>query len=308
MLHIVDFELDYPERTEFLEEISEDLSLSRNQRRMFSRFFGFEAFHYDEQAPLAQMTSGAVDRLLARNPRSAAALSHVTHCHTLPAITHCDGESSSILAPFAEQGLEVFSATMNHCATGLSMLSAMDQLLGDADTGLVLIAEKAFHPDVRLIKNTTIMGECAAAVLVRREASRLRVVDTHTQHETRFWQNTGHLDEPYLEGFEDMYLDFACNTLTNALKRFGLGMEDVRFILPHNVNMASWIMIAQILGFDRHKVCLSTIARFGHCFGADPFINLMQLIKDDKLVAGDRLLLFSIGLGATATCTLVQVN
>ncbi|XHE56386.1 hypothetical protein L0Z66_07335 [Phaeobacter sp. BS34] len=83
MLHIVDFELDYPERTEFLEEISEDLSLSRNQRRMFSRFFGFEAFHYDEQAPLAQMTSGAVDRLLARNPRSAAALSHVSHCHTL---------------------------------------------------------------------------------------------------------------------------------------------------------------------------------------------------------------------------------
>ncbi|ATF18579.1 3-oxoacyl-[acyl-carrier-protein] synthase III C-terminal domain-containing protein [Phaeobacter gallaeciensis] len=308
MLHIVDFELDHPERTETLEAVSDQLSLSRNQQRMFSRFFGFESFHYDEQAPLDQMTSGAIDRLLARNPQSAAALSHVSHCHTLPAITCFEGEHSSILAPFAERGLEVFSATMNHCATGLSMLWAMEQLLGDQDAGLVLIAEKAFHPDVRLIENTTIMGECAAAVLVRREESRLRILNSHTEHEPRFWQNTGHLDEPYLEGFEDMYLDFACRTLSEALQRFGIGMEDVRFILPHNVNMASWIMLAKILGFDRHKICLSTIGRFGHCFGADPFINLMQLIQEDKLASGDRLLLFSIGLGATATCTLVQVN
>ncbi|ATG35437.1 3-oxoacyl-[acyl-carrier-protein] synthase III [Phaeobacter piscinae] len=308
MLHIVDFELDYPERTEALEEVAEQLSLSRNQRRMFSRFFGFEAFHYDEAAPLEQMTSGAVDRLLARNESGAAALSHVAHCHTLPAVTCFEGETSPILAPFAERGLEVFSATMNHCATGLSMLWAMEQLLGKADTGLVLIAEKAFHPDVRLIENTTIMGECAAAVLVRREPSRLRIVDSYTLHEPRFWQNTGHLDEPYLEGFEDMYLDFACRTLTKALQQFNLDMGDVRFILPHNVNMASWIMMAQILGFDRHKVCLSTIGRFGHCFGADPFINLMQLIEEDCLKSGDRLLLFSIGLGATATCTLVQVG
>lgn len=307
MLSVLDFELVFPERTERLGELAGELSLSRNQMRMFDRFFGFECFRCDHDLSLEQMVDRASSELLRRNGAHNQRLSHVVHCHTLPSTSVFCAETSPILAPFAARGIEVFSATMNHCATGLSMLGALDRLLGEDEVGLILIGEKAFHPDIRIIENTTIMGEAAAAVLVGRRSGRYQVVDTLTLHETRFWLNSGHRGEPYLEGFDEAYLDFACASLQAALRRFELDFADIRFVLPHNVNLASWYQVAQRAGFDRDKLCLSTIGRYGHCFGADPFINLMHAADEGVLDTSDQVLLFSIGLGATASCALVRV-
>jgi len=308
MLNVMDVALAYPERREQLATLADELSLSSNQMRMYDRFFGFDQFQCDHNQPLATLMAQAADTVLARNPELNERLSHVVHCHTLMNTCVLTGRTSPILKPFADRGIEVFSATMNHCATGVSMLGILDHALGDADIGLILIGEKAFHPAIRVIENTTVMGEAAAAILVSRQPGRYEVVDTYTHHDTRFWLNSGLRGENYLAGFDDAYLDFAVSGLQNAMQRFDLGFDSIRYVLPHNVNVPSWYQIAEKTGFDRDKIVLSTICQYGHCFGADPFINLNHAAESGDLQPSDQVLLFSIGLGATASCALLRVT
>lgn len=306
MLNILDIALAFPARTEQLPDVADSLGLSRNQTRMFDRFFGFDRFHHDETEAQQPLIEAAVAPLLARN--GDARPSHVAHCHTLPSTGVFAAATSDILAPFRDQGQEVFSATMNHCATGITMLDTMSCLLDEGETGLILIGEKAFHPDIRLIENTTIMGEGAAAVLVGHAPGRYRLRGCLTRHAPQFWQNTGHRDEAYLDGFEAAYLPFACDTLRAALTHFGIAPAALRLVLPHNVNLTSWLQIAQETGLARDQLWLKGIGRVGHCFGADPFINLATAEAEGALAAGDLLLLVSIGLGATASCALLEVT
>ncbi|MBT9386233.1 hypothetical protein KM176_20350 [Pseudooceanicola sp. CBS1P-1] len=313
MLRILDMALAYPAREQRLSELETELALSRNQMRMYDRFFGFDRFRCDPGEPLARLTDRAAREVLARNPGQDDRLSHVLHCHTLMNTAVAGGETSDVLGGFRDRGLEVFSATMNHCATGVSMLGMLSHLLDEGQAALILIGEKAFHPAIRVIENTTIMGEAAAAILVAQEPARpargsYEVLGTHVLHETSFWKNTGLRGEPYLEGFDTIYQDFACAGIARALQRFGREAGQIRMVMPHNVNLPSWFHIASATGLSRAQIQLSTIARYGHCFGADPFINLAETAASGALDPGDQVLLYSIGLGATASCALLQVN
>ena len=306
MITIHDIALAFPDRQEQLETVADEISLSRNQSRMYGRFFGFDRFHCDHEEPLQPLVLGAADTVLKRNAALNDRLSHAVHCHTLLSTGVFTGRTSAVLQPFSERGIEVFSATMNHCATGVSALGMLDQLLGEAEAGLILIGEKAFHPAIREITNTTLMGEASAAVLVSREPGPYEVVGTHTKHDPRFWLNSGLRGENYLEGFQDAYLGFACDCLSEALQKFRLSMSDIRFVLPHNVNIPSWLQIAQRMEFDAEKIVLATIGKYGHCFGADPFINLEHIAQSGCLETADQVLLISIGLGSTASCALLR--
>jgi len=308
MLNLLDLSVVFPARQEKLADLADDLSLSRNQIRMYDRFFGFETFHCDHAEPLHHLLDQAVGALMDRNQNRQSALSHAVHCHTLLSTQIFDTPASSHLAAFAAAGVEVFDATMNHCATGLSMLGMLDHLLGPDDTGLILIGEKAFHPAIRVIENTTIMGEAAAALLVGRTPGPFEVVDTFTRHAPQFWKNTGLRGENYLDGFDSAYVQLASKTLQDALRHFGRTAQDLRWVMPHNVNAPSWYQVAEDAGIDTQKLRLSTIGCYGHCFGVDPFLNLWRGAQDDVLQPDDEVLLFSIGLGATASCALLRVT
>ncbi|MEO0916997.1 MAG: 3-oxoacyl-[acyl-carrier-protein] synthase III C-terminal domain-containing protein [Pseudomonadota bacterium] len=307
MLNILDIAIACPEREEKLTDLSDVLNLSRDQMRMYDRFFGFDRFFCDQAEPLQQLMDRAIKEVLSRNPVLDARVSHVAHCHTLLSTGLFGYEDTDILHPFQERGCETFGATMNHCATGVSMLGAFEHILGDGEVGLILIGEKAFHPAIRVIENTTVMGEAAAAILVGHQSGPYRVIDTFTHHATPFWKNTGLRGENYLEGFDTAYMGLACDALTSAMGQFKRDFDSIRHVMPHNVNVPSWCQIANQAGFDRAKLQLGTIGQYGHCFGADPFINLTHAAHQGDLNASDEVLLFSIGLGETASCALLQV-
>ncbi|MBD3787210.1 MAG: hypothetical protein IE922_09595 [Sphingomonadales bacterium] len=308
MLNILDIAIAFPERQEQLHDLTDDLSLSRDQLRMFDRFFGFDRFHADPAEPLPALLMQAGDAVLARNPGAAATLSHVAHCHTLLSTGIFGAAECDPLARFRAAGCETFSATMNHCATGVSMLGTFARLLEPGQTGMILIGEKAFHPALRHIENTTLMGEAAVAILVGHQPGPWQVLDTHVTHATPFWKNTGLRGERYLEGFDTAYLPLACNSIERALSAFGRAPGQIRAVMPHNVNLPSWCQLGARTGFAREALHLSTIGRYGHCFGADPFINLIHATETGGLRASDEVLLFSIGLGATAASALLRVS
>ena len=75
-------------------------------------------------------------------------------------------------------------------------------------------------------------------------------------------------------------------------------------MLPHNVNINVWLKAIKRLGVDRERIQLSNIGRYGHCFGADVFMNLADVRS--SLASGDYYLMASAAVGGAFGATLLQ--
>src|SRR5262249_12941533 len=147
-----------------------------------------------------------------RHPGLKHELHILAHCHTTSdvAVFGSDAREWMPNCPLPAT-TETMSLTMNHCATGLSMLTFMDAILPPDGLGVLLVGEKAFHRTIRLIENTSIMGEAAAAVLVGHGHGILQCLGGHTTHEGEFSIISGDPASGSLVGFGPSYYDFMVN-------------------------------------------------------------------------------------------------
>lgn len=305
MLEILAIAKAMPARRQSMEAASAELALSNKDRRMYERFFGLQNFPHDPAEPLAVMVAGAIAAL----PAMEAPPDVVVHCHTL--LSSGPNRSDALLPTqlFATAPqTEAFSATMCHCASGVAVLELLHRMLAPGQTALVIVADKAFHPAVRLIRNTTIMGEGAVAMRVGHRAGRFAFVGGHSERLGRYSIITGRLDDVTDPGFAEEYVDFTAACILRAVAKAGMTVADLRFVLPHNVNLPSWDQIAARIGAARDQIYLQNVARYGHTFGADPFLNLVDADAAGLLATGDHVALVSVGLGATAACAILRVG
>ncbi|WP_226100676.1 3-oxoacyl-[acyl-carrier-protein] synthase III C-terminal domain-containing protein [Dickeya oryzae] len=304
--HIEAIEIAFPPDIQSLDDVAQEVGLSRLDIRMFDRFYGLRRFH-GGPGTLDDLLTPVVDQIQHNQPQAFAAISHVVHCHTVPCVRVFDTASltPSWLKRFPHQ-TEFASLTMGHCATPLTAAEWLLKQLSPGAFGLMLIGEKAFHPRVKLIKDTTLMGEAACAVLLTRNGNGPAILSRYTGQDGRFSIQQG-ADEHETSDFGQHYVDFTRQHLQAALDKAGITMDRVDWIAPHNVNLASWHRLAQLMHFPREKIFLENVPRYGHCFGADPFINLHQLQQQQRLHKGDAVLLVSVGLGATYSSLLIEI-
>lgn len=308
MLEIIEIGTAMPARLQSMDDASAELLLAPRDRRMYERFFGLRTFARDAGQTLNAMTEDALAALAEKVPFAPADLDMVVYCHTLMSVVPIHEDVALPFAPFVPPAGEAFSLTMNHCATAVSALEFLDLLLPAEGIALLLIGDKGFHRVLREIPNTTIMGECAVAMLVGRRPGRFRHVATHTERRGRYAVMTGLVGAREAEGFSREYVGFVGACIDAALDRAGIGIEAVRLVLPHNVNLPSWDLIAADCGARREQVYLTNVPRFGHMFNADPFLNLTHAIEEGRVSPGDLVLLVSVGLGATASCSILEVR
>lgn len=304
--HIEAIEIAFPPDIQSLDDVAQEVGLSRLDIRMFDRFYGLRRFH-GGPGTLDDLLTPVVDQIQHNQPQAFAAISHVVHCHTVPCVRVFDTASltPSWLKRFPRQ-TEFASLTMGHCATPLTAAEWLLRQLSPGAFGLMLIGEKAFHPRVKLIKDTTLMGEAACAVLLTRNGNGPAILSRYTGQDGRFSIQQG-ADEHETSDFGQHYVDFTRQHLQAALDKAGITIDRVDWIAPHNVNLASWHRLAQLMHFPREKIFLENVPRYGHCFGADPFINLHQLQQQQRLHKGDIVLLVSVGLGATYSSLLIEI-
>ena len=308
MLDILDIAVAMPDRLQSMQDASEELLLSAKDRRMYQRFFGLETFPRDAGQTLNAMTEDACAALAEKIAFTKHDLDMVFYCHTLMSVVPIHPDVVLPVAQFATDRNETFSLTMNHCATAVSALEMIDLLLPDDGTALLLIGDKGFHRVLREIPNTTIMGESAVAMLLGRRPGRFRHIATQTERRGRYSVMTGLVGASEEAGFAKEYVGFVAECIGKALARAGVGIGAVRLILPHNVNLPSWEQIGGLCGARRDQVYLKNVPRLGHMFNADPYLNLVDAMDEGRLAAGDLVLLVSVGLGATASCAVLQVR
>ena len=292
-----------------IESLAAPLGLTSMQVKLFRRFHGLREVGRDPDTSLPGLllkAAAGLDALRGQEHR----VRYVLWARAMP-----------VVAPYPvnplhevcrDLGLEhalAFTVTHQSCASGLLAIDMAGRLLaGDGDAGdgpadpagplaLVLAGEKAFTRDAQLFADTTVFGEGASACLVSVSGPRDRLLAYAANVRGDFDSATGENDAR----LQREYRPLLAEVMQRALDGAGLTLDDIRVILPHNVNMVTWQRMCLLLKFPRDRVLLDNIPDSGHVFCADLFANYQTACQRGLLQPGDRYLAAAVGAGGGAT-------
>jgi 3-oxoacyl-[acyl-carrier-protein] synthase-3 len=155
------------------------------------------------------------------------------------------------------------------------------------------------HAPREMIYN--VISDAACAALLRKDCPRNRILECGHVTKGAFW-NASEMENEIIAA----YFPTARTVIMETLDRAGLAIDDIDWIVPHNVSLRSWEILLGLLGLPREKLFSDNIARVGHTIASDNLINLRDLLDSGRVREGDRLLLFTFGYGLHWSCMVVE--
>lgn len=146
-----------------------------------------------------------------------------------------------------------------------------------------------------------VMSDGAAAVLLERGSARNQVISFHQLSESSYWDSRANERELIAA-----YFPMAQRAICRAVEQACLQLHDIRWIVPSNVSRRSWTILADLLEISPERIWSNNIARIGHTVSCDHIINLADMEREGALTAGDHLLLFTFGFGASWTSMILR--
>ncbi len=296
-----------------IESLAGPLGLTDMQVKLFRRFHGLREVGREPDASLYDLlmkAAAGLGELRGQEHR----VRYVLHARTMP-----------VVAPYPVNPLHdvcqalglghalAFTVAHQSCASGLLAIDMAGRLLaadtvdaastGDAEDGqagplaLILAGEKAFTREAQVFADTTVFGEGASACLVSAFGARDRMLAYASSVRGEFDSATGENDAR----LQREYRPSLAEVMRQALIEAGLTLDDIRVLLPHNVNLVTWQRMCMLLGFPRDRVVLDNIPTSGHVFCADVFANYKTACERGLLQPGDRYLAAAVGAGGGAT-------
>jgi 3-oxoacyl-[acyl-carrier-protein] synthase-3 len=290
-----------------IESLAGPLGLTDMQVKLFRRFHGLREIGRDPDVSLHDLlmkAAAGLDALRGQEHR----VRYVLYARAMP-----------VVAPYPVNPLHevcralglghalAFTVTHQSCAGGLLAIDIAGRLLaadsepgGDSQTGplaLILSGEKAFTREAQMFTDTTVFGEGAAACLVSAYGAGDRMLSYASSVRGEFDSPTGENDAR----LQREYRPSLAEVMRRALDEAGLTFDDIRVVLPHNVNLVTWQRMCMLLKFPRDRVVLDNIASSGHVFCADLFVNYRTACERGLLQPGDRYLAAAVGAGGGAT-------
>lgn len=283
-----------------IEDLAERFDLTPMQIKVFRKYHKLGEVRRDS-GTLLDLLRGAVANLAELRGREHQ-VKYVLFARTFPVVVPYPVNPLHELC--REVGLghaEAFTVTHHACASGLLAIDIAGRLLsaGDDDDALALIVtgEKAFTGESQLIPETSFFGEGASACLVRSGGQRDRLLAYTANLRGEF---DGELEEVAGE-FQRAYPDALAEAILAAVEQAGTRMDEIRLILPHNVNRVAWQRVCRRIEFPLADVLLDHVATFGHIFCADAFINYQTALERGLLRPGERYVVAAAGAGRGAT-------
>lgn len=295
-----------PERMP-IESLAGPLGLTDMQVKLFRRFHGLREVRRDPGASLYDLlmkAAAGLDALRGQEHR----VRYVLHARTMPVIgPYPVNPLHEVCHALGLDHALAFTVTHQSCASGLLAIDVAGRLLAadvaggqDGQAGplaLVLAGEKAFTREAQVFADTTIFGEGAAACLVSAFGARDRMLAYASSVRGDFDSDTGANDAR----LQREYRPSLAGVMRRALDEAGLTLDDIRVVLPHNVNLVTWQRMCLLLKFPRDRVVLDNIPVSGHVFCADVFANYKTACERGLLQPGDRYLAAAVGAGGGAT-------
>ncbi|MFC1667196.1 beta-ketoacyl-ACP synthase III [Candidatus Omnitrophota bacterium] len=84
----------------------------------------------------------------------------------------------------------------------------------------------------------------------------------------------------------------------NAIKKIGLGCDDIDLLIPHQANMRILSAVAKRLGLPEEKIYMN-IERYGNMSAASTAVALAEAYQQGKIKKGDNVVIVAFGGGLT---------
>jgi len=290
-----------------IESLAGPLGLTDMQVKLFRRFHGLREVGRDPDASLQALLMKAAAGLAALRGQEHR-VRYVLYARTMPVVgPYPVNPLHEVCRALGLGHALAFTVTHQSCASGLLAIDMAGRLLA-ADTAdgpdgqagplaLVLSGEKAFTREAQMFADTAIFGEGSAACLVSAFGARDRVLAYASNVRGEFDSDTGANDAR----LQREYRPSLAEVMRQALDEAGLTLDDIRVVLPHNVNLVTWQRMCLLLKFPRDRVVLDNIPASGHVFCADVFANYKTACERGLLQPGDRYLAAAVGAGGAAT-------
>jgi 3-oxoacyl-[acyl-carrier-protein] synthase-3 len=147
-----------------------------------------------------------------------------------------------------------------------------------------------------------LMSDGACAAVVSRDHSGNRILSTAQITRGVYWDSS--ISHDHLIA---AYFPLARSTILEAVASAGLTIGEIDLLIPHNLNVKSWEILAQILGMPLERIYTANIARIGHVVASDNIINYIDAFDEGRIVRGQKIALFVMGFGAHWSCTVIEV-
>jgi len=292
-----------------IEQLAGSLGLTAMQVKLFRRFHGLNEVGRDPDMSLSDLlmkAAAGLDALRGQEHR----VRYVLYARAMPVVApYPVNPLHDVCRALGLEHALAFTVTQQSCASGLMAIDMAGRLLAaDGPTApdpqdpagplaLILAGEKAFTHDAQVFTDTTVFGEGASACLVSASGARDRLLAYASNVRGDFDNATGENDAR----LQREYRPLLAEVMLRALDEAGLTLDDIRVILPHNVNMVTWQRMCLLLKFPRDRVLLDNIPTSGHVFCADLFVNYQTACERGLLQPGDRYLAAAVGAGGGAT-------
>jgi 3-oxoacyl-[acyl-carrier-protein] synthase-3 len=177
----------------------------------------------------------------------------------------------TIMSGLGLDGVDFIGITLNSCTNLLASLQVADAMVASGRYSRVLVVTSDRVPDeTARMERFALFSDGAASCVVTADQGSFEVVScaaAHNIHELD-WSN-------------EISSDLARTVNERLLKSAGIKLEDVAALMHANIFRPILVLKEMQAGFSRDQLYTDNIARIGHCFAADPIINLV-----DRTAAG----------------------
>ncbi len=293
-----------PQTIKKLSEHYEAFGVSAKEAQIFNRFYGVDAIPVSDDSSLELMLKAAqplLDKLTSSQkklikyiivPRTSASLdlfgvSSVQQLTHRLSLTHATA----------------FSTGMNKCASLLRSFEISHHLLKEEKPGamiLIVVGEPIFTNESRHLPSISISGDGSGAVLVvldNEKTSDHHLIASHMITLGEYAEGSW-MSPQKVSSFGKLFEPVMLQTAERALEKARLNWDDIRLVLPHNVNIPCWKGFARFAQLPLEKFYLKNIPRTSHCFNADWLINWTSMMEENCIQKGDYYMMATVAVGA----------
>ena len=300
MLYMNDIKSFVPDTYATIEEAGKNLHLDEAHIKVYKKIYGIEKIPIASGIRFIDFIKRPIQDLLDNNQIDKSNIKYLIHCHTAKVIVPFG--HSLIRQVKDEMGFKeaiTFGTSINNCASTMASLDLLSHILEQHGSckAILVCGDYAFTHVLKLIPNTSILGEGSAAVLLSKQGNKNKLlaisIKTAGEYAEGIW-----LSPEKSRQFESEYADLFSTVIHDAIHKSGLDQDQIKLIIPHNVNLPSWQRVASLMKFPLGRIYLNNVRKYSHCFGADIFINYVSIEQQKILKPGDYYVMATVGLGA----------
>jgi len=212
-----------------------------------------------------------------------------------------DFPASHLQADFGLDRAAVIGLNQQAC-TGMlgSLRLARTLLVAEPEVRKVLcITADRFPPEALYEQAYNLISDGGAACLVSTEPEGYRIVAWHSI-------TNGALASASDDETVGTYFNYTHRLIQETLAKARIEITDIRWIVPQNMNVKAWQILARLLRVDPDSVFFGTIGEVAHVVSGDNIINLKRLTDEGRIQPGDRVLLCMAGYGLNWQCMILE--